>query len=173
MRGKEREVEGIKGEKWIMDLDHVLTDKDYEIAKRNGIRRAVVHTRFNRLFWDKEDCISKPVQSYNDHDGWRKECKRLGKVHLATFDQRIKRGWKPEEAATLVLTEEERIERIRQAKRKYPAWVYAELGKNGVPRQTFLNRMNSSTADWTMEEACTAPKGVRLADWRLRDYKSS
>jgi hypothetical protein len=26
---------------------------------------------------------------------------------------------------------------------------------------------------WTFEEAVTVPKGVRLADWRLRDYKSS
>jgi hypothetical protein len=153
----------------ITDLEHVLTEKDFEIAKRNGIRRALVRERFNRSYWDKEECISKPVRPYNV--GWRKKCKELGKVNLATFDQRIKRGWKPEEAATLVLTEEERIERIRQAKRKYPAWVYEALEKNGVPRQSFLNRMNLPDTKWTMEEACTAPKGVRLADWRLRDYK--
>jgi hypothetical protein len=153
----------------VIDQDHVLTDEDFETAKANGISKANLRIRFYRLYWDKEDCISIPVQPHKKHDGWRVKCKELGIVKLATFDKRMKYGWDAETAATTpAMTKEQVGERIRKMKRKYPKWVYEAIEKNNVPHKTFLNRMNSRTVDWTLEEACTAPKGMALADWRLR-----
>jgi hypothetical protein len=156
----------------VTDLEHILTEKDFEIAEANGIPRKLVRERFNRLFWDKKDCITKPVRGYRD-DEWRMRCKELGIVDISTFDQRKLRGWDGKEAATKPkMSYEEVVQRIKKVHCKYPGWVYESIEKHGIPKQTFLNRMNMKNTKWTLEEACTVPKGVRLSDWRLRDYQS-
>jgi hypothetical protein len=159
----------------MIDPEHTLTDEDFERAKQNGISRDLLKERFYRLFWDKEDCITEPVRKYDDYNGWRKECKRLGVVSVFTFDERVKRGWDIKEAATTpTLTKEEIAERVRagaELRRKYPDWVDEKIKEIGITKRTFYTRMNKQK--WTFEEAVTVPKGVRLADWRLRDYKSS
>jgi hypothetical protein len=147
----------------ITELDHILTEKDFEIAEANGIPRKIVRARFNRLFWDKKDCITKPVRSYRD-DEWRMKCKELGIVDITTFDQRIKRGWDGERAATVPkMTKDEIAQRNREIHQRYPSWVYDRLKQNNIKKQTFLNRMKGNR--WNLKEACTVPEGMTLVDY--------
>lgn len=151
-----------------------LTEEDYKIAESNGISRNTARHRYQYYFWDKDRAITEPVRGYIDKSKWVKIAEKNG-VSRATFHYRMwKYKWSEEKAATTpTATKKQGIEKLRQSNRRYPEWVYEEMKKNNVPQQTFLNRMNMPNTKWTMEEACAAPKGTRLADWRLRHYQSS
>jgi hypothetical protein len=157
----------------ITDLDHILTDKDYEIAEKNGISRRIARLRFNQLYWSKEDCITKPVRKYVESK-WRRKCKELGIVDLPTFDQRVnKLKWDEERAATTPpLSHEEIAELSRKKHRKYPGWVYDNLEKHNISNNTFHVRIRGK---WNIKEACTIPEGIDLVDYyrnRVKELES-
>jgi hypothetical protein len=157
----------------ITDLEHILTEKDYEIAAKNGISRRIARMRFNRLFWNKEDCITQPVRKYTESQ-WRAKCRDLGIVTLSTFDQRVNRlKWDEEKAATTPpLSHEEIADLTRKVNRKYPDWVHDNLKKHNISNKTFHGRIRGK---WNMEEACTIPEDIDLVDYyrnRVKELES-
>ncbi|TYR75552.1 hypothetical protein FZC79_10295 [Rossellomorea vietnamensis] len=153
----------------VKDKAHILTESDIKIAEQNGINRKAAMKRFYELYWDKEDCITKPIQK-REPNPWRKKCQELGIVPVTIYDARIKYGWDPEKAATTKrLTREEIAAMNKESQRKYPSWVYEAIEKNKISYGTFNSRVNK--LKWTIEEACTIPSDMRLIEYYREKVK--
>ena len=141
--------------------DYYITPDEYEIAKRNGIPRNTLEQRIRDLLWDKQRAITEPPKNMSKGYGeYAKKAEKIG-VKSNTFYTRVKRGWSPERAATTPIIktdnkflDEQRKKGIKKI-RKYPDWVYEELKKNNINRDTFWRRVN--TYKWSVEKACTTP----------------
>ena len=95
-----------------------ITDEQYEIAEKNGIRKGTVHNRVTVLNWTVEDAISKPPakgMTFTDE-----ELKLMEKYKLSylTVCRRLKAGWSREAAFGPKKTEnrlsDELIEKAKQ-----------------------------------------------------------
>ena len=141
--------------------DYYITPDEYEIAKRNGIPRNTLEQRIRDLLWDKQRAITEPPKNMSKGYGeYAKKAEKIG-VKSNTFYTRVKRGWSPERAATTPVIktdkkflDEQRKKGIKKI-RKYPDWVYEELKKNNINRDTFWRRVN--TYKWSVKKACTTP----------------
>lgn len=75
-----------------------ITDEQYEIAEKNGVRRGTVHNRVTVLNWTVEDAISKPPKKGMTFTV--EELKLMEKHKLSYFAvyRRLKAGWSREAA---------------------------------------------------------------------------
>lgn len=75
-----------------------ITDEQYEIAKKNGIKRGTVHNRVAVLNWTVEDAISKtPIKGMAFTDAELKLMKKHKLSYFAVY-RRLKAGWSREAA---------------------------------------------------------------------------
>jgi hypothetical protein len=75
-----------------------LTDEDYLIAERNGISHKTAYQRFYLTGWTKERAITQKIEP-SRWSVYREICETNG-ISQQTFNDRIRRGKSPEEAAT-------------------------------------------------------------------------
>lgn len=121
--------------------NYYITDEDYAIAKKNGIKPATVWDRVRRHGWSKQDAITKPVRKNGKLKKWIKIAESNG-ISYTTFANRIYiLGWSLEKAST-----------VKNGRNKYPKWVFDNLEKNGIKYNTFVYRVKNG---WDMETACT------------------
>ena len=149
-----------------------FTEEEYRIARNNGIKQSTVSNRYYALGWDKEKCITEPIKTIREEDLLVHVAMRNG-IKSATYYSRLKNGWGKEEAATTpVLTSKEIAEKNRQSTRIYEPWVYEEMEKNNISKNTLHARVHSK---WTVEEACRVPVGSKLVDYyrnRVKELES-
>jgi hypothetical protein len=77
----------------------VISKKDYEIAKANGISPQTAYHRRKVLKWPVEKCVTEPVTDQLEWEVW-KEAAAIAGISYAGFWKRRKKGMTPEQAAT-------------------------------------------------------------------------
>jgi hypothetical protein len=78
----------------------VLTKEEYAIALENGISPQTAYSRRERLKWPVEKCITEPVQESVKWEDWKEVAEKAGITYMG-FWKRIKKGMKPDQAATM------------------------------------------------------------------------
>ena len=83
-----------------------LTDKDYEIAAKNGICKKTVDSRFYQNGWTLEKSITTPVMKRRTYPKeWVDAAEKNG-ISKHLFRMRVRNGLTYEEAATLEIVKE-------------------------------------------------------------------
>lgn len=78
----------------------LLTKKEIDLAKKNGIRYHTVCTRVYSNGWAVEEAITlKPKKLSNPWAKW-KGIAEANQINSSAFYNRIKQGWPAEDAAT-------------------------------------------------------------------------
>lgn len=75
-----------------------ITDEQYEIAEKNGIKRGTVHNRVTVLNWTVEDAISKPPTKGMTFTDEELRLMKKHKLSYLTVRRRLKAGWSRESA---------------------------------------------------------------------------
>ncbi|PGX01637.1 hypothetical protein COE40_18895 [Bacillus cereus] len=141
-----------------MKYKPVPTDRDYEIAERNGITKNNVDQRVNKLNWSIEDAITKPkyVSLKKKYKKFVELAEQNGISYLNFRKRVVLHKWSPEEAATTpILTYQEVAERNNSKKRIIPKDIYAKARKNGILDSTLQTRI--LVMKWDMDVAATKP----------------
>ncbi|TCW59056.1 hypothetical protein EC917_101310 [Bacillus thuringiensis] len=141
-----------------MQYKPVPTEKDYEVAERNGISKVNVDQRVNKLNWSIEDAITKPI-----YVSFRKKYKKFVEIaekngiSYRNFRNRVNvHKWDPEEAATTpILTYQEVVEKLNSKKRIIPKEIFDKARKNGICGSTLQTRI--LVMKWDMDVAATKP----------------
>jgi len=141
-----------------MKYKPVPTEKDYEIAARNGISKNNVDQRVNKLNWSIENAITKPI--YVSLKKKYKEFVELAEQNGISYRNFINRvivhKWDPEEAATKpILTCQEVVEKLNSKKRIIPKEIFDKARKNGICGSTLQTRILAMK--WDMDVAATKP----------------
>lgn len=141
-----------------MDWDYTLSEKDYQRAISNGIKREMARQRFFDLGWDKERAVTEPVNKKIDRSHWIQVAAEHG-IPRGTFNMRLQRGWSEEKAATTPkLSISVAHERRHELQRKYPIELLQKAVENGISEQTFRRRVREG---WNPEIAATKPNFSR------------
>lgn len=127
-----------------------ITPEDYEIAEKNGIKRATVYQRVNDSGWDIDRAITQPPASHKTGN-WTK-WKDRSVVCYNTFAGRIRAGMTPEQAALTPI--------IPHAKRRKAPSVFSDeqieiARKNGISKSIASQRYHA--CGWSIEDAITIP----------------
>ena len=82
-----------------------LTDEDYAIAAKNGIKRGTVYSRFHNLQWSIERTINTPTMARTAKTGSKYDkyfaiCENYG-IPKRIFNSRIYTGWSLDKACTV------------------------------------------------------------------------
>ncbi|WP_242224526.1 hypothetical protein [Bacillus cereus group sp. BfR-BA-01380] len=129
----------------MSDYCEVPTEEDLEKALKLGITKRMVYARINQSGWSLKRAISelgKPVKN--------QEIRKMiiiaqkNGISEGTFRLRLKKGWLPEDAATI------KPNRFKELK------ILAE--SNGISENTFLTRINRGMGEF---EAATKPLDKR------------
>lgn len=90
-----------------------LTNDDIYQAKENGINWLNLYNRVHNLGWPIEEATTKPIQKQESlYRQYKETCQEHG-IRRDTFNQRVKKGMKPEEAATKPVIHSNRSSRKR------------------------------------------------------------
>lgn len=128
-----------------------LTEKDYEIAEKNGICRDYAYQRFYMLGWSRDKAITTPVSRYQRL--WAKY-KDISLVSGPTFYRRVREGMPPEEAAN---TPPLPPRAMNKGKGKFTKQHLAIAAGNGINEKTAKARVYAYR--WPVELAITVPIG--------------
>lgn len=163
-REASREYEQIKHERINNDPDNLfkLTPQHVEIAEKNGITKATVHSRIYLYGWSVDEAINEPVrrgaEKPEGYHEWLKIALDNG-ISYETYRSRVGAGWSLEDAA--------KKPKISKNQRKVHSQEAVDLAKkNGVSYWTFVSRIERG---WTEEEAfgtSILPKGKFLNEER-------
>ncbi|KAB2337631.1 hypothetical protein F7731_08530 [Cytobacillus depressus] len=124
-----------------------LTDDDYKLAEQNGISRQTAYHRFYSLGWSAEKTVNTPLnKSSKDRSLWRKKCDEIG-LKYSTFQKRVRKGMKPEDAFYLPRKPKLSLKQIEIA------------SSNGIGMNTVMNRVYNQK--WDVERAITEPVDKR------------
>lgn len=124
-------------------ISSTLTKEQWLIAKENGLSSITVHNRINRLGWDIEKAISKPVKPKRKLTSEQIEKIKEKGFKCATIRSRMEKGMSFEEAINTPL----KHNRLTPEQKK-------KAIENGISVQTAYSRKLSG---WTTEEAITIP----------------
>lgn len=136
---------------------YYFTEEDYEVAAANGISREQAYNR-RYLGWSKQDAITKPLVPKRRALYWKYEelCKKHG-ISRKTFDARVKKGMKPELAAT---------KNIIIGGHENPKLTKEQVAvgvANGISKSTIHNRVYN--CHWDPQLAVTLPLGTKLREY--------
>jgi hypothetical protein len=82
-------------------LMEYLTEEDYAVAAANGISRKRAYQRFYENGWEKERAITQKIGA-SRWSMYHEKCEANG-ITQQRFNDRIRRGKSPEDAATTPL----------------------------------------------------------------------
>ena len=138
--------------------DYYITPEEYEIARQNGIRPALLEVRIRSLGWSKKRAMTEPPQKKKPPIP--REIRELAEQNGITYNTLRWRvhtlGWDLERAATQPLQDRKaQAKRAYEASRRYPKHVLELLEKNGIHYDTFRHRVNVS--GWDIMKAATTP----------------
>lgn len=142
----------------MVEKEHVLTPEDYAIANENGISYSTVHSRFYKLHWDKQDCITvKPNPTgkrfmISKIKEYSLVAEKNGIPYATYYKRYTDYGWSLEKSATTPVTKGAGRKRIYSLKDIERAASY------GVSKQTLARRLRDS---WELEDAITTPQKKR------------
>ena len=140
-----------------------ITPEDYEVAKRNGIKRDTVNQRVRRFGWDIDRAITVKPRRVDIPKDLLKKAKEIG-IQRYTIINRIRDGWSMEEACT---TEVGNVGRPKI----HPEWVYKKAKENNIKASALNHRINRG---WDLERACTEKtKDKKEVVKIMREYKKS
>ncbi|QWI52487.1 hypothetical protein [Bacillus mycoides] len=145
-----------------MEYNPVPNWEDYELAEKNGIKRATVDQRINIQGWDKEEAITKPLfVSLKEKYAKEWEIAQQNEIPYINFFNRIRRyKWDPMEAATTpILTPGECSLRAHCKTDIIKPVQYDIALKNGIGKQTLRTRV--FVLKWDIERAITTPPNVK------------
>ncbi len=136
--------------------DFYITPEEYEQARKNGVRPALLEVRVRSLAWLKERAINTPPHvKHRLGRQWIELAEKNG-ICYKTLNYRVNQlGWPIERAATQPLQDRvKQARRAMEASRRYPV-RYLELARrNGIGYDTFRQRIY---AGWPIEKAATQP----------------
>jgi hypothetical protein len=141
-------------------FEFYITPEEYERAAKYGVRPALLEVRIRSLAWKKEKAITTPPQKKKRiAKEWVELAEKNG-ICYSTLKYRINvLGWEPERAATQPLQDRKKQAKIACEKsRKYPKEIIELAKKNGIPYDTFRNRVR---AGWSLIDAATRPVMTR------------
>jgi hypothetical protein len=145
-----------------------LTDKDYEIAKGNGISHQAAYNRFYIYGYSRERAVTEPIKDQYKwgYEKWKDHCQRLG-ISPALFRARRRSGWGPRKSATTpIISTAERSKAASEINRRHPK-EYLELAiSNGLSRACFYQRVRNGMP---YEEAATKPKQTKGGRHRVKE----
>lgn len=128
-----------------MKYKAVPTDKDYEIAARNGISKANVNQRVYGYHWSIERAIADPLQNKKGKENNRTLVflAEQNGISASTFYRRIRGGMSEIEAATKLKKHE----------------VYLKIAlENGISENLYRKRVERGMTQYA---AATKPKDKR------------
>ena len=128
-----------------MQYNPVPTEKDYEIAARNGISKMNVYLRVNKRGWEIERAITVPVRKKKCRVGINAGMKKLAEqngISHTTLYKRLKSGMDPYEAVT--------------PPKKHRKWesLINVAKENGISTPSFYGRIDRGMDPY---EAATKP----------------
>ena len=141
-----------------------LQDHHFEIAEKNGLKKATVYSRVYSYMWPIEKAITEPVKIINR--GWA-EYKEIAEKHgikRSTYISRVKSGMPHLEAATKPLaTKEEWYKSIVESGKKRRMFTEEQVAiaeKNGISYETA--RIRHTQHNWSIERAITEPVNTKF-----------
>jgi hypothetical protein len=137
-----------------------LTQEDYVKAKANGISYENAYARFYNYGWSVEDTINKPLHRPSLWSQYKELADEHG-IKQGTFYDRVAKGIKPEEAATLPNL------RIVNVAIKVTPEIVAIAAANGISKGTLKYRVHKYR--WPIERAMTEPIN---AQYRRKDLET-
>ncbi|MBB6021419.1 hypothetical protein HNR77_002514 [Paenibacillus sp. JGP012] len=152
-----------------------ITPEEYVEAEKIGIKPAMLDRRIRAQGWTKERAMTTPPRGVTDRRKWLQIALENG-INKNTFYNRIRLGWKMEQAAMKPLQTSEEIReqalRATECIRVLPKEYIQLADQNGIPYSTFHNRVKN--CGWDMERAATEPlwsaqQSGRLGAQRLRE----
>ncbi|PFN11876.1 hypothetical protein [Bacillus cereus] len=145
-----------------MEYNLVPTWEEYEIAKRNGIKKCTVDQRINVYGWTVKDAICKPLfVSLKELYAKQWELAQQNGISYDTFFSRIKRyNWNPDDAATTpVLSPIECTKRAHSKIDIITPSQYRTAKSNGIGKQTLRTRV--FVLKWEIGRAITMPPNTK------------
>lgn len=130
-----------------------ITDEHYAQAEAIGVSRELLSARVRQSFWDIERAITTPPIRHRRElpEPWATIARQNG-IRLDTFAGRLRRGWSPEEAATVTI---EASHAAGAAKRRFLTDEEQVLAAaSGLSHEGILLRLRRG---WSREEALTTP----------------
>ncbi len=120
-----------------------ITPEDYEIAKKNGIKRGTVNDRVRKWGWDVDRAITEVPKRHHIPAELLEEAEKIG-LEYNTIACRLYQGWDMKEACTKP--------KKQGRQRVHPDWVYELAKKNGISYPTVYCRVRTG---WDLLRACT------------------
>ena len=140
-------------------MKYYLTDEDFKIAAKNGLREVLVYQRFYMRGWSAERAITEPVNDGSKIEELMKIANENGiEIHRNTLANRLRNGWTEQESTTIPVGgpryDDLRVEREFLKKAK----------ANGIARSTYYARCKRG---WSREDASVKPIDKRyVGNWR-------
>lgn len=148
--------------------DYYITDEEYELAASNGISRRVLSYRIRDFGWSKQKALTTPVQKRSKYPQWAMDLAVANNIQITTFQNRVRRGWDLESAATLSV--EDARKKVHESNRKYPTEIVQLAADNNIPYGTFVRRVIEG---WDIEQAMSTPILTKQQALSLARAKSS
>lgn len=96
-----------------------ITDEQYNIAMKNGVKKSTVYSRVYLYKWDVEKAINTPVitREYRSRKYPKKytDLALSNGMSIVTFYNRVKSGWSYKKAATEPLLRKKKTKRERKS----------------------------------------------------------
>jgi hypothetical protein len=137
-----------------MNDEMYLSPEDFETAAKNGINYHNAYERFYKRGWSKERTITEPIRTkaYSTYAKYKDVCV----VSRRAFENRLKRGMSPEEAATIPRQDYT----VRSGKGVLSKALYEQALENGIGRATVHARVY--IYNWSVERAITTPVNTKF-----------
>ena len=143
-----------------------LTDKDFEIAKANGINYNVAYNRFYNSGWSAEKAITEPVRKKSNclWHSYRDQGEKNGVSYHLFYERTKNQGMTPEEAVNTPVVPSGGNHRPL----RFTPEVLERAAANGVSKNTLKSRLYS--CGWSLEQAISTPIDKSR---RRKDYEAT